>query len=60
MKVKLCPFKLSAYALAPQNPYLTNECDEADCALWFGAQECCSIAAIANLLELARHGNFGG
>jgi len=36
------------------------QCDEIDCAWWFGAQSCCSLPAIANLLELARHGNFGG
>jgi len=36
------------------------ECDGGKCAWWFAEKGgCCSITAIAQLLELARHGNFG-
>jgi hypothetical protein len=48
---KMCPFKLIAYALSKPQPGLTNECDEKDCALWFGACECCSLPAIANMID---------
>ena len=32
-------------------PFNSLECGGSDCPLWFGAQSCCSFAAIANLLD---------
>jgi hypothetical protein len=55
----ICPLKQLAYSISAVLP-TTDDCDEDDCAWWFGAQGCCSLPAIANLLELARRGNFGG
>lgn len=46
--MKTCPLKKIAYGIDPENN--TWECDKEECALWFGAQECCSICAIANAL----------
>lgn len=57
----ICPIKQLAYAIAPIQTNLTNRCDEEDCSWWITYEcGCCSITAIAQLLELARQGNFGG
>jgi hypothetical protein len=46
-----CPLKLIAYTIAPIQTTLTYDCDQEKCAWWFGAQCCCSLPAIANLLD---------
>jgi len=58
----ICPLKRLGLLTAqqPTKPEYC-QCDEIDCAWWFTEKGgCCSLVAIANLLELARHGNFGG
>ena len=55
-----CPIKNLAYET---NPYkgksATRDCIKEECAWWFTERGgCCSIVAIASLLELARNGCF--
>jgi len=58
----ICPLKVINATVPTEliKPSEIIDCDEIKCAWWFGAQNCCSITAIANQLELAKHGNFGG
>jgi len=58
----ICPLKtLSLLVAGVSAKPEYRQCDERDSAWWFSEKGgCCSITAIAWLLELARHGNFGG
>jgi hypothetical protein len=49
MVTKFCPLKKQPGNSADA-PNCNCLCDEDKCAWWFGAQECCSIPAIANCL----------
>jgi hypothetical protein len=50
----ICPLKKLGLITAQQHVKPEYcQCDEKDCAWWLEAQGCCSLPAIANLLELA-------